>query len=353
MRTLVLNDFFTGWSGSEIVAMEVAEHFNATTSSFVALEPALSALRDWRPLDEISLADFDLVWAQHHAVLPLLDRHVGQMRPHIVFASLSPYEPMETIPASVLEHYVDQTIANSTETARVRHADIVLGNAAPEPFHQNQKHSPSGQCTRILFVSNNQPPEIVEAAEILAKNATVRFIGREREYKRLTPADILWADSVVTIGKTARYALACAKPVFIYDRFGGDGYLTDMNYAENEEHNFSGRPSCRKLAPWQLAEEILAMPDWSPPPQPSLADVLNAISPSPHTFSRHPDLHGLADIARALGNFITANAHQTIATDGYKRYFDGDAGGWRWIAKVTRRKFARTFLQPRVPVRTK
>lgn len=346
MRTLVLNDFFTGWTGSEIVAMEVAEHFNATTSSFVALEPALSELKDWRPLQDINLADFDLVWAQHHTILILLDRHAGATRPHIAFASLSPYDPMETIPASVFESYIDQSFANSAETSRFRGANLILGNAAPKSFHFDPEHSKKQKCSRILFVSNNQPPEMLHAADILRNRATIRFIGRGHEYKRVTPTDISWADCVVTIGKTARYALASATPVFIYDRFGGDGYLNEANYTENEAHNFSGRPSCRKLTPEQLANEILAVPDWLPPRQPALSDILDTIAPVPHEFTRHADLSGLADMAQALGNFITAHAQQTRALDHYKRYFDGDAGGWRWLAEVTRKKVARRLSAP-------
>ena len=114
MKVLVLNDLFHSWSGSEVVALEVAEHFNAVTSSFYVSEPMLSELPSWRPLEDINLSEFDLVWAQQHTILPLLDRlKPDDPRPHIVMVSLSPYEPNEQLPLSIMKHYGDLIFANS------------------------------------------------------------------------------------------------------------------------------------------------------------------------------------------------------------------------------------------------
>ena len=345
MRVLVLNSFFTGWTGSEIVAMEVAEHFDATTSSFVCLEPAASVLKDWRPLADINLSDFDLVWAQHHVILPLLHRHEGANRPFIVFASLSPYEEMETLPAGVIDNFIDVRVANSDETAKVQGADLVMGNAAPEPFHFARNGPVPGSPQKILFVSNNQPSEVMDAIPVLRqRGAEVRIVGKDYDYKRLEPADIMWADAVVTIGKTVRYALASGTPVFIYDRFGGDGYLSEDNYTENEAYNFSGRPSCRKLTADQLADGILRIPDWSPPAQPSLSAVLGSIVPVPQPHIRHPDLPGLADMAAVIGRFTA----DTFNTRNYlQAILNGDAGSWPWLGKAALKKIKRTILRVR------
>ena len=73
----------------------------------------------------------------------------------------------------------------------------------------------------------------------------------------MQPRDIAQADAILTIGKSAQYAIAQAKPVFVYDHFGGDGWLTRANFNANLTHNFSGRPACRRLTPDALAAEIV------------------------------------------------------------------------------------------------
>ena len=63
---------------------------------------------------------------------------------------------------------------------------------------------------------------------------------------------------MISIGKSVIYAIAQRRPVFMYDHFGGDGWLTRDNFATNLYHNFSGRPRLRRLAPDALAAELLS-----------------------------------------------------------------------------------------------
>lgn len=341
MRSLVLNNFFTGWSGSELVALEVAEALGATCSAFVADGPILDALPAWRPLDQIDLHDFDFVWAQHGAVLPLLDRLPdGAERPAIAFVRLSPYEPSEIALPSMLDAYADRFVANSQETAEAAgRPATVLQNAAPDPFHFARQPRP---LRRVLMVGNYLPPELRAAADLLrAEGLSVRIVGAEDKVTRILPAHIEEAEAVVTIGKTARYALASGTPVYVYGRFGGEGYVTAEDYAEAEAFNFSGRPACRALTPDQIAGEIVAGHGWwSPPPQPRLSAVLDSVvSTERHPFRRHPDLAAAAAMATALsGWLIRANAlEQRLAA--YER---GDTGSWSWLAACVAKKLRRT-----------
>jgi hypothetical protein len=339
-RVLVLTDFLAEWTGSEIVALEVAEHFGATTSSYWVADPLKSILADWRPIEEIDLTDYDLVWAQQHAVLSVLGKHQADHRPFIVWASLSPYEVMEKLPPSLLEVYADAVAANSLETAEVVGADLVFGNAAPAPFHFDRAHRP---LKNILFVSNNQPAEMIEAAQVLTRRGfTTRFLGRNYEFKRLAPSDIQWADCVVTIGKTARYSLASSTPTFIYDRFGGDGYVTAENYALNEANNFSGRPNCRRLDARSIADELVAgHAPWEPPPQVALGDILDQLATraAKAEFIRHPDLVAAATMSDALGNSLCQARGWQLE---HRKLHDGEIGSWRWWASYTKAKLVRT-----------
>lgn len=337
MRVLVLNDFLAEWTGSEIVALEVARHFKATTSSFWCSEPMKSQLEDWRPLDDIDLADYDLVWAQQHAVFPLLDRMTpGAKRPFVAWVSLSPYDVMDKVPKSILDSYADLIVCNSKETVEARGAGISFGNAAPDSFHFEREQR---DLKRVLFVSNNQPAEMVEAEQLLhGRGYETRFLGRGREFKLLEPSDLEWADCVVTIGKTVRYAIASNTPVFVYDRFGGDGYLNAENFALNEANNFSGRPTCRTLSAEQIASEIVDNHKyWSSPAQPKFGDFLDDLSSkrASVTFERHPDLEAIAAMSSAIGSWMS----QSIAWKSTAQDFQNGNVGWQRLGRLLRKKF--------------
>jgi hypothetical protein len=333
MKVLVLNDLFHSWSGSEVVALEVAEHFNATTSSFYVSEPILSALPNWCPLEDIDLSEFDLVWAQQHTILPLLDRlKSGDPRPYIVMVSLSPYEPNEQLPLSIMNCYGDLIFANSEETANNLNSDaLIFKNAAPSAFHFVREPT---SLKRILVVSNHIPPELKGALSKLKRNGiTVCVIGLGHDFRRITAQDIQTADLVITIGKSVRYALASGTPVYLYDRFGGDGYLDENNYALNEEYNFSGRPNNRRLTASELVSEIISGFDWRVlPAQPKLGKVLDSIRPTSNPFKRHPDLKSSAAMATALGQWLIAT-RELLACE---------RGSWAWVLKSFWKKLART-----------
>lgn len=343
MRVLVATDFLELWTGSEIVALEVAEHFDAVFTSYWAEEPALSQVKNWQPVEAIKLEDFDFVWAQHHVLLSLLDRITSDQRPYTVWATLSPYEDMEQIPPSLLNEYVDVIAANSRETSKARGAHISFDNAAPREFHFTREQR---DLSNILFVSNNQPREMVEAAAILkSKGYSLRFLGRGKEYRRTRPEDIAWADCVVTIGKTAQYALASGTPLFIYDRFGGDGYVTEENYALNSDFNFSGRPHERRLDAAALAEEIITEHRYRAlPEQPVLNDVLDQLASkaTPQPFKRIDDLGASAAMANCIGRWMVSCRKESVLQwniQGYGRtlrhFAAQKAPGW--IKRLSRR----------------
>jgi hypothetical protein len=208
-------------------------------------------------------------------------------------------------------------------------------------FHFERDHHP---LKNVLFVSNNQPAEMVEAARLLSRRGYVtRFLGRGYEFKRLEPSDIAWADCVVTIGKTARYSLASSTPTFIYDRFGGDGYVTAENYALNEANNFSGRPNCRSLDAAGIADEIIAnYAPWKAPAQPVLGDILDKLASGakPVRFTRHPDLEAAASMADAIGSWLWKSRDWQARHDAL---FDGRSGSWGWLAKIIAAKVRRTI----------
>ena len=278
LRVLVMTREVAGFTGSEIIAWEVAEWFASRGDdvlvgavSFGApmsgLERSFAVTTDLLDLD---LSGFDLVWSQHQTHLRVrqgLERCVRRMRlPLIVSASLSPFEPEEHLDAIVARAARAEVWTNSDETAefvsRVNRRFIRTSaihrfhNAAPEAFWEPAP-PPRDELRSLLVVSNHVPLEVREAIGILrAGGLKVRVVGIDDEPRRVDRGMIVDADAVVSIGKTVVDAIACRRPVYVYDRFGGDGWLHPARYAEGLRFNFSGRPLKRVLAAADLAEEL-------------------------------------------------------------------------------------------------
>lgn len=101
---------------------------------------------------------------------------------------------------------------------------------------------------KIAVISNHPPTELINLEhDIKIKNhkLNIEFIGRWNNNSKLVTAELLSKyDAVITIGKTVQYCLVMNIPVYIYDRFGGQGYIYDYDAAKRR--NFSGRDSGKK-----------------------------------------------------------------------------------------------------------
>lgn len=279
---LLCTNHMARWAGSELVILELAEEFRRRHHLVTVFANEVSGeLREALQLCSASIAestkqvdifDFDIVYAQHH-VLPLLidcKKEVWTQRrkrfPVFIFNHLSPYNPFETPGPFVESAMADFIFGNSPETAeRVRLFGVAFEKievfANPAPMSFQSEHGPSNkQLERLLVVSNHLPEEL-DAALKMVKNKGVQVtrIGRHDTPKRVTPRLLRDHDAVVTIGKTAQYAVRSKRPVFCYDRFAGPGWIDSaIGYADAKNFNFSGRNSIGKRDAETLAEEIVA-----------------------------------------------------------------------------------------------
>ena len=276
MKVLIATNHLAAYTGSEIIALEVAEGFRAAGHTPLLFANAVSeelqkhaAGRGLEVRDgELqSPEEFDLVWSQHF-VFPLWLRHfqpaAGKERPLFVFAHLSPYEPYESPAPLVEDLFADVILANSPET---RDALVAAGLPArrirlfPNPAPAVFNCSPPATSTlrRLLVVTNHMPAELKGALAILQAEAGVEVthLGMEGVHRRVFPEDLREHDAVVAIGKTTQYALLARRPVYCYDLYGGPGWLSTGNFAKAAQFNFSGRCTRRKLPAGEIAAEVL------------------------------------------------------------------------------------------------
>lgn len=134
---------------------------------------------------------------------------------------------------------------------------MAFHNAAPDKFFVESKDVPVSP-RRILAISNHLPDEVRDALAILRGSAEVKYIGRNGgEVVLVTPQHIAECDLVISIGKSIQYGLVGRTPVYVYDHFGGPGYLEEANFETATYRNFSGRCTpVRRDAEW-LASDIL------------------------------------------------------------------------------------------------
>ena len=220
----------------------------------------------------MSIYDFDYIWV-HSQVLPesiireLGNENQGKLPAKFIFLHMSPMDwiPDERPYICGLEEKLTSltlTIAEDTRDAMMPFFDespkmMFFRNPAPAEFSEF-KLSPRKHMKHILVVSNHPPQEVLDAAEILKrKGYDVKSLGETGdEYKLITPELLHGYDVVVTIGKTVQYCLCMGVPVFIYDRFGGPGYLDDSNFISAKSKNFSGR-GFSSMSAAEIADHIM------------------------------------------------------------------------------------------------
>lgn len=111
---------------------------------------------------------------------------------------------------------------------------------------------------RVAVISNHPPEEIIALgsnARLAIEGVKVDFIGRWSDNAQLVTRELLNGyDAIISIGKTVQYCLVVGVPVYIYDRFGGQGYL--KNYNDAKATNFSGRDAGKRTTDEIVGELI-------------------------------------------------------------------------------------------------
>jgi hypothetical protein len=341
-RVLVTTFYFNDFSGSAIVALDLARALRDAGAEVmiaacrlddpmraVAREAGITALclYDAGHIDQL-FPEVDLVWAQHWPAASVAMLHRPPLFRWLVLSSLSPFEPFESI--GCLAEEADAIVFNSAENADAQRPHLahcaaprhVLPNSLPEHWFDGAS-APTGSLGRLVVISNHADVDLQKALIAVARTGVelVR-IGRYGRHRLADPPLLDTADAVVSIGHSVQKALARQRPVFVYDRFGGPGWLRREEAERHAARNFSGRPDGRR-PPGQLAAELLdgfaaateataglaefARRSFSL--EANLADVLSALAPAREWRRLDPVLHRhTLMVARAVANAVQRTA---------------------------------------------
>ncbi|WP_421201714.1 hypothetical protein [Aeromonas enteropelogenes] len=200
--------------------------------------------------------EYDLIICFHTHTLPYFFPN-GIICRKLCFFSLSPYEPIESPPCS--DHIFDSYLCNSDETK-----EELLKCGIPSKkiyiFHnackfQSEVFELKQTLNRVAIVSNHPPKELLELPS-LESNLHFDFYGSTANVEMLNDFMLAKYDVIITIGYTVVFAISAKVPVYIYDHFGGDGYLNSDNFVSNSYYNFSGRPNCNKKEAFTILQEL-------------------------------------------------------------------------------------------------
>lgn len=322
------------YAGSEIVTLEIAEYFvskgaNVSIVTFSYGEPidkefkAIKGVNLYRyGSDEINeyldKQNIDLMWVHHQIIPRQLVENPRDTK--FIFHHMSPYIEVEQPFAWRIERSLaDLVLVHSEATKDIIEkegllSDIpekikVLGNPAPDYF-LDKAFAKRTTLKKLLVISNHIQDEVELAISLLEGNGVRvdKFGAGQESYRRIRPSDINNYDAVLTIGKTVQYSLLAKVPVFLYDRFGGPGYLLKENFNKSRELNFSGKGygfmtpeavSSALIGDYKKAAEFAAGLD---------ENLINDL-----TLSKKLD--------KELKGLVNANSHKKLDSRDVKAYF--------------------------------
>lgn len=108
---------------------------------------------------------------------------------------------------------------------------------------------------RAVLLGNYAERQALVSAVWGGLGIDVRRVGGSSQSYDVTAA-LADADVVVAKARAALDAMACGRAVYVYDTFGGDGWVTPENYAALEADNFAGQAFDRVIDAGALASDL-------------------------------------------------------------------------------------------------
>lgn len=259
MKTaLITNLYFEKYTGSELHTLEVAKQLNkrgykVTVAVFSKAYPLLDYIDQDihvieiqnEPLDQ---TEFDLVWIQHYPVYDYLAVHYDIKYKNMIVSILSSHLPIESLPSCYQEADIIACVSEECKDKLYQETKkdnlIVFPNSIS--FGSiNPKDVNCDAPKNIAVVSNHICDEIKQLKQEY-KDVDITYIGQESRPTLVTNELLQNFDLIITIGRTVQQAFACKVPVYVYDIFGGPGFIAQKNFELAAKNNFSGRGFTKK-----------------------------------------------------------------------------------------------------------
>lgn len=268
-KVLMTNLYFEKYSGSELHISEMARLFerkgyDVTIAVFRKAYPLMTEMRKLHIIEcqseELKEFDFDIIFVQHFPVFDYLCCKYNLTFRKLVVSKLSVISEVEELPVCIID--ADVILCVSEECAELVRKQIgvderirVFKNCVGQEFFDYYQGKELKKLKKIAVISNHIPLELKELPDVLGKDYIVDFIGVGNNTKLVNAKVLSEYDLIITIGRTVQQCFAVGVPVYVYDYFGGPGYIDGSNFILAEKYNFSGR-GFSKLSANELADDI-------------------------------------------------------------------------------------------------
>ena len=270
---LITNLYFAKYTGSELHTLEIGRLFqkkgyDVTIAVFQKAYPLLEQAGSMTIVDclneELDKKYYDIIFVQHYPVFDFLFSKYKISYDKIVVSKLSVINDLEYLP--VCTSKADMILCVSDECAEQVYKEIghdkrvkVFKNSiSAEWFEHGITFDRNRQLKKIAIISNHVPKELVEFSTVMGPEYEIDYVGAEYMPK-LVDAELLKEyDLIITIGRTVQQCFALKVPVYVYDYFGGPGYIDEGNFKTAEFHNFSGRGGFERKTAEEIKVDIVA-----------------------------------------------------------------------------------------------
>ncbi|GAA1448300.1 hypothetical protein GCM10009641_75990 [Mycobacterium cookii] len=126
------------------------------------------------------------------------------------------------------------------------------------------RSSPAARPTRALVLSTYLDGAQRHVLDESCAAAGVELVSIGIDHVDLAPEALMAdVDFVVGKGRAVLEAMACGRPAYLFDSFGGDGWITPDNYPELEADGLTGQLGERGIDADRLRADLAAYdPDW-------------------------------------------------------------------------------------------
>lgn len=267
-RVLMTNLYLQKYTGSELHTLEIARQFKkhgfeVTIAVYSKSYPLLSLCNDFKVIEcQNEMLDeqyYDIVFLQHFPVYDYLRSKYSIKYRYLIISKLSSFNEYELLPdcydeadlISVVSKECADTIGSYTDNIFLFQNSVESHFFESFPLKLQLK-----TLKKICVISNHVPKELYEIKNIM-QEYNISYIGDGNEIKLVSPEVLQEFDLIITIGRTVQQCFACGVPVFVYDHFGGPGYINSNNLDIAKAHNFSGR-GFNKMNALRIKEEIIS-----------------------------------------------------------------------------------------------
>lgn len=267
------------YSGSELHILSIAKEFvrNGYDVTVLTLEKSYPLLFEYEKegikvltfKENLKIEEnYDVFFAQHYVVANFLVDNYKFSFDRLVVSVLSAFHNLEELPRFASEAgkilFVSDEAMKShqkktgNEFLVAKDNSYVFVNYAEDEFFSAYSERKNYSLKKIAIVSNHFTPECLDLVKLAeSENICVDLIGVEYQSVAVTPNFLKKYDLIITIGRTAQACFAQGIPVYVYDIFGGCGFVSEKNFERNMLFNFSGRGFERKLTGNELLKDIV------------------------------------------------------------------------------------------------